>query len=75
MYTFHQNDLTNNQWYEKFNTWSDVANTIGVTIQHKVLLEHVDKEKHSDYVENITEEEKDPVRVDAEEQYLTYALL
>ena len=65
LYTFQQNDLTNNQWYEKFNTRSDVTNFIGVTRKHKVLLEHVDQEKHSDYFENITGEEQKTVRVDA----------
>ena len=55
LYTFHHTDITNDQWYEKFNTWSDIANAIGVTRQHKVLLEHVDEGKQSDSFENITE--------------------
>ena len=58
MYTFHQNDLTNDQWYEKFNKRSDVANTIGVTRQHKALLEHVAQKKHRDSFEDITGEEQ-----------------
>ena len=57
LYTFHQNDLTNNQWYEKFNTRSDVVNTIGVTRQRKVLLGQVAQEKHSGSLKNITEQE------------------
>ena len=75
MYNFHQNDLTNDQWYKKFNTRSDVANTIGVTRQHKALLEHMSQEKHSDSFENITGEEQKTVRMDAEERHLTYVLL
>ena len=43
LYTFHHNYLTNDQCYETFNTWSDVANAIRVARQHKVLLEHVDQ--------------------------------
>ena len=54
---------------------SDIANAIEVTIQHKVLLEHVSQEKNSDYFENITEEEQKTVRVDAEELHLDYVLL
>ena len=54
LYTFHQNDLTNYQWYEKFNTWSEVANTIRVTRQHKVLLDNEAKGKNSDSFEKIT---------------------
>ena len=54
LYIFHQNDLTNCQCYKKFNTCSDAAKSIGVTRKHKVLLEHVAQEKHSDVFENIT---------------------
>ena len=53
LYTFHQNDLTNDQWYEKFNTRSDVAKSIGVTKQHRVLLENMSQEKHSDSFEKL----------------------
>ena len=49
IYTFHQNDLTIDQRYKKFNTRSDVANAIGVTIQQKVLLENVAQKKYSDF--------------------------
>ena len=38
MYTFHNNKLTNDKWYNKFNTKSDVSKNIGVTRHHKVLL-------------------------------------
>ena len=31
IYTFHQNELNINQWYEKFNTKSNADNAIGVT--------------------------------------------
>ena len=39
LYGFHQNTMTNNQWYERFNTNVDVGTSIGVTRQHSVLLE------------------------------------
>ena len=50
LYTFHHNDLTNYQWYEKCSKWSDITNSIRVNRKHKVLLEHVAHEKHSDYL-------------------------
>ena len=75
VYTFHQNYLKNDQCYNKFNTRSYAANGIGVTRQHKVLLEHVDQEKYSNYFEKITGEEQRTVRMDAEEQYIAYVLL
>ena len=51
LYNFHHNDITNNQWYNNFNTRSDVTNDIRVTRQHKILLEHMAQENHSDYSE------------------------
>ena len=41
LYNFHHYDLTNDQWCENFNTRLDVTNAIGVTRQHKVLLDQV----------------------------------
>jgi ribosomal protein L15 len=39
-YSFRQETLSNPQWYERFNTKVDVGDAIGVTLQHKVLLEY-----------------------------------
>ena len=58
LYNFHQNDIKNRQWHDKFNTRSDVANDIGVTIQHKVLFEHMDQGKQSDSIEKSQENNK-----------------
>ena len=38
---FHQYNLTNDQWYERFNTKVDIGSSIWVTIKHKFLLEYV----------------------------------
>jgi hypothetical protein len=40
-YSFKQDNLSNPQWYELFDTKVDVSRAIGVTQQHKVLLEYV----------------------------------
>jgi hypothetical protein len=40
-YSFKQDSLSNPQWYEQFNTKVDVGEAMGVTRQHKVLLEYV----------------------------------
>ena len=58
MYTFHHNDPTNNQWYEEFNTRSDITNAVRVMRQHKVLFEHVYQEKPSDSFEKSQEKNK-----------------
>ena len=36
--------MTNTQWYERFNTKVDIYDSIGVTRQHKALLEYVVQE-------------------------------
>ena len=46
-YSFRQETMSNPQWYEKFNTKVDVGSAIGVTQQHKVLLEYVAQENHT----------------------------
>jgi hypothetical protein len=42
-YSFKQETLSNPQWYERFNTKVDVSKEIGVTQQHRVLLDYVDQ--------------------------------
>ena len=39
LYTFHQNLLTKDQWYDRFNTKVDIGTAIGITRQHDVLME------------------------------------
>jgi hypothetical protein len=43
-YLFKQETLSNPQCYERFNTKVDVSEAIGVTRQHKVLLDCVAQE-------------------------------
>ena len=40
IYSFIQNTLSNEQWYERFNIKLDAGSAIGVTQQHQVLLYH-----------------------------------
>jgi len=75
LYSFRQEIMTNAQWYERFNTKVDVANAIGVTRQHKVLLEWVSQETHNQAFDTLTPQQKETVRADAEERYLAYAFL
>ncbi len=44
-YSFCQENMSNPQWYKRFNTKVDVGEAIGVTRQHKSLLEHVASEQ------------------------------
>jgi hypothetical protein len=46
-YLFKQKNMSNPQWYERFNTKVDVSGAIGVTRHHKVLLEYVAQESYT----------------------------
>ena len=60
--------MYNPQWYERFNTNVYISELIGVTRQHKALLEYVAQEAHSLDFDACTEEQQSYVRIDAEEQ-------
>jgi hypothetical protein len=74
-YSFKQESLSNLQWYECFNTKVDVGDTIGVTHQHKVLLEYVAQELCNQAFGDLAAAEQLLVRDDAEELYVSYAFL
>jgi hypothetical protein len=74
-YSFQQDNLPNPQWYEPFNTKVDVSGSIGVTRQHKVLLEYVAQESYTRAFTDLGPVEQQLVRDDAEEQYVSYAFL
>ena len=44
MYGFNQYNLTNEQYYEKFNTKVDVVESMGITRQQRVLIEYTAQE-------------------------------
>ena len=46
-YAFRQDNLSNPQWYKRFNKKVDIAEAIGMTCQHKVLLEYVVQELYT----------------------------
>jgi hypothetical protein len=53
----------------------DVGDAIGVTHQHKVLLEYVAHKTHTSAFVNLDAAEQRVVRDDTEEQYVSYAFL
>jgi hypothetical protein len=75
IYSFSQNLLTNEQWYERFNTRVDVGEAIGVTRQHKVLLEHVAAEYGTTKFDDLPTDKQKEARETAEERYLSYVFL
>jgi hypothetical protein len=53
----------------------DVSEAIGITQQHKVLLDYVDQESYTKSFEGLRVAEQKLVREDAEERYVSYAFL
>ena len=74
-YTLMQDDLSNPQWYDRFNTKVEVGEAIGVNQQNKVLLEYLSQELYTQSFSVLTEAEQRVTREDAEERYLSYAFL
>jgi hypothetical protein len=74
-YSFRQETLSNPQWYERFNTNVDVGDAIGVTRQHKVILEYVAQKTHTSAFTDLGVVEQRLAREDAEERYVSYAFL
>jgi hypothetical protein len=74
-YSFKQDSLTNPQWYERFNTKVNVGTAIGVTRQHKVLLEYVAMELHQQAVATLGTAEQQAVCDNAKERYISFAFL
>jgi len=67
---------TNDQWYSRFNTNIDVGASVGVSHQHKVVLDSEANKlynKEFDLLDPITEQPA--IRVLAEERYLAYVFL
>jgi hypothetical protein len=71
--------MNNPQWYKRFNTKVDGGDAIGVTRQHKSLLEHVAQEQSFGTTvvtfASLTTTQQDAVRIDTEECYLSYVFL
>ena len=74
-YGFHQNIMTNNQWYEQFNTKFDFRTSIGVTRQNSVLLEWTAQSIHSSSYQDITNDQNTEIQTNVEERYLVYIFL
>jgi hypothetical protein len=67
LYSFQQETLSNPLYYERFNTKVDVANVIGITQQHKVLLKYVAQDVHQQAFAALTAADQQAVHMDAEE--------
>ena len=57
-YAFKQDNMSNPQWYERFNTKVDIRKAISVTRQHKVIPEYVAQEIYTQTFSALTEAEQ-----------------
>ena len=53
IYSFSQNTLSNEKWYERFSTKIDVGLAINVTQKHQVLLYNVTEESNKKFKDTI----------------------
>ena len=70
-YTFRQYTLSNPQWYKRFNIKVDVGEAIHVNRKHKVLLEYVAQELHTQTFSALTDSEQLFLCEYAKERYLS----
>ena len=67
--------MTNDHWYEQFNTKVDVGTAIVFTRQNSVLLEWTAHSTLSPYYQDITDDQNIEIQTDTEERYLAYIFL
>jgi hypothetical protein len=60
-YLFKQDNLSNPQWYERFNNKADVSGSIAVTRQHRFMLEYVAQESYTQAFTDLGPVEQQPV--------------
>ena len=75
LFSYHQNNLSNDQYDEKFNTKCDVAKAVGVTKVHRACMERTAMDIYKKEFENLTEDEKANFIEKSKEQYLTYLFI
>ena len=63
LYGFNQHNLTNEQFYDRFNTKVDVGEVIGITRQHRVIMEDMAQETLKKF-DDLSSDEKLEVRKD-----------
>ena len=83
LYGYQQNQIADQQYYERFNTKVDVGAAIGVARRHPVLLNYVAQQEFQLDFDDLTEDDqatppvlqKTRVMELAEEMYLTYVFI
>ncbi len=70
-----QGNLTNNGWYDCFNTKVKVAESVGVSLDFKKMWENCALEAHKSSYTLLKSDKQEAVRVSTREIFLSYALI
>ena len=71
-----QGNMTNNEWYDRFNTKVEVAESVGVSFDFEKIWEYCAQEAHkATYSLLQPDEQEAAVRASAKERFLSFALI
>jgi hypothetical protein len=70
-----QGNSTNNEWYDRFNTKVEVAESVGVSFNFEKIWEYHAMEAHKAAYTLLRTDKQEAVRVSVRERFLSYALI
>ena len=70
-----QGNMTNNEWYDRFNTKVEVAESVGVSFHFEKIWEYCAQEAHKATYILLKPDEQAAVRASAKERFLSFALI
>ena len=70
-----QGNMTNNEWYDRFNTKVEVAESVGVSFHFEKIWEYCAQEAHKATYILLNPDEQAAVRASAKERFLSFALI
>ena len=70
-----QGNMTNIEYYERFNTKIDVAESVGVSFDYERIWEYCAQEAHKKPYSSLTPDQQALARSEAKERVLSYALI
>jgi hypothetical protein len=70
-----QGNMTNNEWYDQFNTKVEVAESVGGSFHFEKICEYCAQEAHKATYSSLKPDEQAAVRASAKERFLSFALI
>ncbi len=70
-----QGNLSNNEWYDRFNNKVEVAESVGVSFDFDKIWDYCALEAHKAAYTSLQSDKQEAVRVSAKERFLSYALI